>query len=239
MFRTVDGRFQVVNVEYENSGGGCMVLVATVYDDLYNQMRYVLYNEEGGSLTTVDYVFSGVDYEDKMLLAYYDEEEHEAYYEHNKPVEDGETNELFEYCWLEFIKRDCKAYKTTLKAEAKRIPHALRNKIPAGYEEWLKENGQLIETDGERIIVDDRFKRLADVRKEVSNEVCRLKTFEEYLSHQIAMLDGSDEEVEEFYRMKITVSFGDMIVHISNSAAAFQALEKLIDEVLTEDYGCK
>ena len=240
MMTTTNGRFQVTNVEYENSGGGCMVLVATVYDSLVNNIRYVLYNEEGGSFTTVDYVFSGVDYEDKMLLAYYDEEKHEAYYAHEKPAESSDLNELFEYCWLEFIKRDCTSWKHTLKTEVGSIPLELKKLIPAGYVNWLDENGLLIETDGERIIVDERFKRLADVRKEVAREVRDLRELQAYMTEQIRLTDsGDDETYDTFYRMPITVSFGNRVAHIVNSAAAFQALEYLICEVLSEDYGEK
>lgn len=233
MFRTVDGRFTVVDVMFENSGGGCMVLVVSVYDDSCNQMRYVLYNEEGGCLTTVDYVFSEIDYHDKMVIASFNEEDHEAYYSGTDGLTDGETNELFEYCWQEFIKRYCKHWKTTMCSNYEVIPHALRNQMPAGYTAWLKENGQLIETDGERIIVDDRFKPSA---KEKPQEQADLEELLEHLN--ITYSSDTDEDWEKFYEQKITIGFGNRMAVISNTATAYNELCRMIKEILDEDYGC-
>ena len=234
MFRTVDGRFTVVDVMFENSGGGCMVLVVPVYDDSCNQTRYVLYNEEGGCLTTVDYVFSEIDYHDKMVIASFNEEEHEAYYSGTDGLTDGETNELFEYCWLEFIKRDCKHWKTTWKVEAKCIPHALRNKMPAGYEEWLNENGLLIETDGEQIIVDERFKPSAKENEYRSQDHENLVKLFEHMNKEYS--SDTDEDWEKFYKQKIVLGFGSKMVVLDNTAAAYNSLAMCIREILSEDF---
>lgn len=231
---TSNGRFQVMNVEYENSGGGCMVLVATVYDSLVNNIRYVLYNEEGGSFTTVDYVFSDIDYDDRMLIAYYNEEEHEAYISASGKSESSDLNELFEYCWLEFIKRDCKHWKHTLCAEVERIPLALTELIPSGYTAWLKENGQLVETDGERIIVDDRFKPSAKENKYRSQEHEDLVKLSEHMSMEYS--SDTDEDWEKFYSQKIVLGFGSKMVVLDNTAAAYDGLAMCIREILLEDF---
>lgn len=224
-----------MNVEYENAGGGCMVLVATVYDSLVNNIRYVLCNEETINLTTVDYVFSEVEYEDRMLIAYYNTEEHEAYVSASGKAESSELNELFEYCWLEFIKRDCKRWKRTICRDINDVPLELKKLIPAGYVNWLDENDQLLETDGEQIIVDDRFKRSAKEAVKTPQYIKDLEQLKEYMDHHFFTMNNSQEEMEEFYDMKATISFGNMIVNLNNSAAVFTALQEAIDYIISQE----
>lgn len=229
MMTTTNERFQVMNVEYENTGGGCMVLVATVYDSLVNNVRYVLCNEETINFTTVDYVFSEVEYEDRMLIAYYNMEEHEAYVSCSGKAESTELNELFEYCWLEFIKRDCKRYKTTVCRNTNDIPLELKKLMPVGYEEWLNENGLLVETDGEKIIVDSGFKTKSPEQRD-------LESLQDYLVNWMTGNEYNDEKWNEFYNQQILLGFGNRMVVIENTAAAYNSLIMCIREILSEDY---
>lgn len=236
MMKTTDGRFQVMNVDFENAGGHCMVLVATVYDSLVNNVRYVLYSDDAAELSTVDYVFSDIDFDDRMLIASYNEEEHEAYINCSGQSDDGELKELFEYCWQEFIKRSCKYFKRTVCYNYEILPLALINQMPAGYGEWLNENGLLIETDGESICVDDRFISSVEESNKKTQAQEDLESLQDYLADWLSIKDDSDETLNEFYNQKITLGFGNRMVVLDNSAAVYSSLEMCIREILSEDY---
>ena len=104
--------------------------------------------------------------------------------------------------------------------------------MPAGYEEWLEDNGLLAETDGEKIFVDVSFKIDTEDHEPYIYDLMKLK---EYMDHEFATADEGEEERDTFYSRKASISFGDKIVFLNNSAAVWTALRKAIDYIISEE----
>lgn len=229
---TTNGRFQVIDECYENSGGGNYVYVATVYDASLRATRFVSYNDEGNQMTTVDFIFNDIDFDDSMIIAVYNEEEQKVFDDRGEWLMDNDFEELFEYCWREWIKRDCKKFGYTKCLNVEYLPLALKRQMPAGYAEWLNDNGLLVETDGEKIIVDVSFKIDTEKHEPYIYDLMKLK---EYMDHEMSTMDEGEEERETFYRRKATISFGDKIVVLDNSAAVWTALRNAIDYIIENE----
>lgn len=144
-------RYKVLAHVYENTGGNCMVSIFTVYDAHQNRTLYAMVNEECFSVNTVDFIQQEVDYDDSMMLF-------NLYFTEPTSSEEWlDYRDLMMYCRFEFIKKNCKYFSSRVFLEVEDLPQRLLDQMPAGYEEWLNENSQLIETDGYDIFVDERF----------------------------------------------------------------------------------
>lgn len=229
---TTNGRFQVIDECFENAGGGMYVYIATVYDASIKATRFVSYNDECNQMTTVDFIFNDIEFDDSMIIASYNEEERKACDDKGEWIMDNDIEQLFEYCWQEWIKRDCKKFNTVKCLDPEGLPLALKSQMPAGYAEWLNDNGLLVETDGEKIIVDNCFKTETEKHEPYIYDLMKLK---EYMDHEMSAMDGSDEERDTFYSRKATISFGDKIVILDNSAAVWTALRDAIDYIISEE----
>lgn len=62
----------IINHEYGNTGGGCMVSVFTLYSLAQNRTLYVLVSDDAIVLSTVDYVWNDVAFDDCMILVHND-----------------------------------------------------------------------------------------------------------------------------------------------------------------------
>lgn len=229
---TTNGRFQVIDECYENTGGGIYVYVATVYDASIKATRFVSYNDEGNQMTTVDFIFNDIDYDDSMIIACYNEEERKVFDDKGEWIMDNDFEELFEYCWREWIKRDCKRFNAIKCFNPEGLPLALKRQMPAGYTEWLNDNGLLVETDGEKIIVDVSFKIDTEKHEPYIYDLMKLK---EYMEHEFSTMDDGEEERETFYNRKASISFGDKIVILDNCAAVWTALKDAIDYIISQE----
>ena len=72
----INKRFAVIDHEYYNTGGNCMVSIFTVFDKQNNATRYVLMNDEGFQLATVDVICNDEMFEtdeerDAAILGYW------------------------------------------------------------------------------------------------------------------------------------------------------------------------
>ena len=229
---TTNGRFQVIDECYENTGGGIYVYVATVYDASIKATRFVSYNDEGNQMTTVDFIFNDIDFDDSMIIACYNEEERKVFDDKGGWLMDNDFEELFEYCWREWIKRDCKRFNAVKCLAPEGLPLALKSQMPAGYARWLNDNGLLVETDGEKIIVDNSFKKETEKHLPYIYDLMKLK---EYMEHELETSGEGKEELETFNSRKATISFGDKIVVLDNSAAVWNALYDAIEYIISEE----
>ena len=55
------------------------------------------------------------------------------------------------------------------------------------------------------------------------------------MDHEFATADEGEEERDTFYSRKASISFGDKIVFLNNSAAVWTALRKAIDYIISEE----
>lgn len=145
-------KYQVLNHEYLNTGGNCMVSIFNVWLEDERRTLAALVNEEGGTLAAVDYVSHDVDYDESMDLQTF-------------TVDDLTTGnhyfELFKYCWMEYVKKDCKYFKTTYHIPLILLNNDLLATITRHYYNWHIENvGDRFESDGYTIYKEDGYKPL-------------------------------------------------------------------------------
>lgn len=229
---TINGKYHVTDEYFENSGGGCYLSVITVYDAQANTTRYVLTNDEGSSLVTVDYAFQEIEYDDSMTLANCNMSGQIVYNGASPRLIDYDLEELFSYCQLHYIKCHCKKFKTNWRCCVEELPSELKKLMPAGYEDWLIEHGQKVETDGEKIIVDDDF---ATETAEDLQYTKDLKELSDYMDEQMILSNDSQEATDKFYAMKATISFGGKVAVLDNSAAVFMALQDAIKYIIEQE----
>ena len=152
-------RFIVTNHEFINTGGGIMVSVFSVYDTVDNVTRYVLCNEEGFALQTVNTVTMDAHdiVSDEMMDSIivgnwtWDMLTSEQQYGHHLFTE--EEFKLYKFCQFEYYKVYCKYFNTTVNLGLEDLPFEMYNQLSFDYITWLIEEGQLVETDGYKVII--------------------------------------------------------------------------------------
>ena len=138
--------FKVIDYQYMNTGGNCMVGIFEVWLTEENRTVFALVNEEGCTLATVDYVshYIEIDDYDALMIDYVDWGRvtgHEKYFE------------LYRYCLNEYTKSDCKhsGYKTSIPYFL--LSDELQQKVTAEYKQWMEANDiDLYDTNGVDII---------------------------------------------------------------------------------------
>lgn len=150
-FKNSQPKFKVLRHEYLNTGGHCMVSVFTVWLPDKNQTVYMMVNEEGCTMSTVDYISNEVDIDDYDHVQIKNADwgrvtGHEEYFD------------LYRYCLIEYTKSDCRYFGNISEIPYHLLTDDLQKQVPAGYCEWLeKVHGRDIATDGEKIIIDPDF----------------------------------------------------------------------------------
>ena len=141
--------YSVLNHNYQNTGGGCMVSSFMLYDDTAKRTLFMLLTEEGGTIATADYVMQEVEYSDDLIVDM-------ANFDALQPTDDH--YELYRQCLAEYIKKDCSYNCTTVELRYEMLSDELRSQISDEYLQWHKaEIGNRFETDGKRIICADRY----------------------------------------------------------------------------------
>lgn len=95
--RNIHSGMLVYDHEYVNTGGNCMVSVFKLWDPKENVTRFLLANESGCSINTVDYITSEIEFDDSMVLLNADS----GYFDPELVEYD-----LLRYCWFEFLKEE-------------------------------------------------------------------------------------------------------------------------------------
>lgn len=208
--------YQVQSHSYENTGGGCMVSTFQVWLADENKTMFVHVNEEGGTLATCDYINNDIEYDETMMKVNFSVKSLEKTHEYF---------ELFRHCYIEYIKKDCKRYKSSYKVPFHILPDALQQSLTDHYIAWHnKEVGGDFETNGEEVIIDSSYQ--PPIEDEGDPEILAAKMMLEHMASKFVMLDSDDEAVrQKFYDLKIIIGFGDRVITLSNSAAIYTGLE--------------
>lgn len=144
---TTELPFKVISYEYMNTGGGCMVGIFEVWLPTENCVRYVLVNEAGGNLTTVDYISNelGIDDYDEVTLdsvEWLNVTGNERYFE------------LYRYCLNEYTKSDCKHFGQVAEVPYILLSDELQGQVPNTYRQFAdEERNGVIPTDGNKICI--------------------------------------------------------------------------------------
>lgn len=224
----MSGRFSVVNQEYVNTGGGCMVYAADVYDRTANAMRYFICNEEGFNWQTANTVLCEGDWleDDSMLetivLGTWNWDALTTEPMPDQYLFDDDEFELFKYCQFEYIKRDCKYFAYRYELPVDQLPNEHLSALTTDYIEWLHANDMKVETDGYRVFIRDEY--IEYNRKKNDENYQSTKDFSRWLEElKYGPLVG------EHY---ITVTVNNKTAHIPLHADSYDSLQTFINDVL-------
>lgn len=214
--RIQQAAFVVLNYDYLNTGGNCMVGVFEVWLPERKQTVYVFVNEEGYTMSVVDYIrnyFEADDYGELMIECgdWGRVTGHETYFE------------LYRYCLNEYTKSDCRYFKYTRQLPLHLLSDELLNQVTSDYKQWLDDNEyDLVETDGEKIIESECYEP-ATVEQEWLNAIKAFKRWHD-----------TTAGVEDLYREEYKLSFAGHHITLPYNADVWDAVDTLLDRAIEE-----
>lgn len=202
--------YKMLDNTYLNTGGGCMVNITTIFDRNNKKTLYVMTNEEGGTLCSADYIRFDVDYDEVDMIDYFS-------YDTIEPQHC--FFELYQDCWREYAKADFKHFKNYSRVPIKFLPEDLKSQLTSDYIAWCNdESDGCVESNGNNVVIDDNY-------CPPDPNIIAAKILLDYMHEEIAKLEGTDEERQQFYDIPITITFGAKAFFTTNGAAIYSALE--------------
>ena len=203
--------YNVLDHDYENTGGNCMVSVFEVWLTTENRTVYVMATDTDVAMTTVDHLRNNLEFDDSMLI---DEinvvnltRAHRYF-------------ELYRYCWFEFLKKDTAYFHEPTVVHIDFLPPYLRDQITANYAKWLKDNDvEFIKTDGYKIITDDDY---CTDEEELMEDV---KCLRKYVS---MLIPNSDACYKSPFDTKITFHFNGKKITMRCDKVPYDAIVNLL-----------
>ena len=211
-------KYQVLNHEYMNTGGNCMVSIFSLWCTEENRTVFLLANEEGCSLSTADYISNDIDYDDSMTIDVFDIHMFDCA---------NKNFELYRDCWFEFIKCDCLRFGTAYEVDIDLLPLALFNDIPIELLHFMGINGQhTVSTDGVHIITGF---------KEQTFEL-KVMAFQRYIKRLMPSIKCNEKEQwSRLYDSKITITVCDQTIELPFSATPYNYILDMIDDYVENE----
>lgn len=206
-----------------------MVSIFNVYDKQENKTVYVLMNDEGFSLQTVDTICNDELFEtDEELHAAIlgewslDDLTSEPSYDQHQFTE--EEFALYKHCQFEFYKEDCKYFKRWIHLPIDQLPGEMYNELGMDAIEWHHEHQQLVSTNGYEVKPSEYYK--PGVTVEVDKNLQQVIDFDDWHKQQAA--------IEELYEEHYVLSFAGHSVKLPYDADVFSAIDDLLKNVIKE-----
>lgn len=209
--------FKVLHYDYLNTGGNTMVGIFTVWLPARNRTVYILANEEGCGMTTVDYISNDIDIEDFDMVTL-DNVNWE------RLTGDEEFFELYRYCLNEYTKSDCRYFGCTRAIPYRLLSDKLKSDVSAEYLAWCEENNQgCIPTDGIAIFESDDY--IPPVR-DWDGMLQNIKDFQDWHSKTAGN--------PELYPHDYVITLANRTIRIPYGADAFSHIDELLKNVIEE-----
>lgn len=206
--------FVILNYEYLNTGGGCMVGIHEVWLPATKQTVYVYTNEEGCNISLVDYIRNElpVDDYDELLVDYIDWGRVSGYEQYF---------ELYRYCLNEYTKSDCQSFNQTRSLPYFLLSDELQQQVPAEYRQWLMANDiDWIETNGKDIIVDENYASIDEWDKMLE----ATKEFKRWHDTTVG--------VEDLYSENYKLTFAGHEIELPYTADVWNAIDDALKSVI-------
>ena len=220
-------RFKVLRYQYMNTGGSCMVGIHDVWFPDEKRIMYVFTNEEGCTLSTVDYISNDLETED-FIFDDYDEVTVDC-------VDFGRITgyekyfELYRHCYNQYLVDDCKYFGTSYGVQYHLLSDELQKKIDDDYLVWLEsERDGLVRTDGQKIIVDPDYTEYLD-----DAGLQSLMMWKDW-HNDLINKDTTDEEKQELYDKDYTLTFNGVSVTFSFDADTFSTINNLLTRLIEQ-----
>lgn len=211
-------KIQVVEHDYMNTGGGCMVSVFYVVLHDEKESLYVIVNEEGGTISTTDFIRHDIAFADWMVV--------ESVQFENLTI-DNKYFELYQMCAFKYFEKDCRRYSSNSHLPLHLFPKKMVDALPAGYIKWHQATvGSTFETNGYEIILDQSW-------QDDNSPIGAASEIIEYMSTEFDAWTKSDRD-EAFYNKMFTIGFGDVAHKFNNNAGTYQAVLKCLKTIIDE-----
>lgn len=212
--RVRQSAFKVLNYDYLNTGGNTMVGIFEVWLPERMQTVYVYVNEEGYTMSVVDYIRNVLeinDYEELMIECgdWGRITGHEAYFE------------LYRHCLNEYTKSDCRYFKYKRQLPHYLLSDELQSQITEDYKLWMDANEyDMFETDGEKIIMSEYYEPIIGDDKIIAT----VKNFQRW--------HDSIAACEEYYECDYTLTFADKKLILPFVADVWDAIDHMLESVI-------
>lgn len=222
--------FTVLDYEYLNTGGNCMVGIFEVWLPEKKQTVYVFVNEEGYTMSVVDYIRRELDIHDydELMLEYGDWGRvtgYEKYFE------------LYRHCLNEYVKSDCKYFKHTSQLSHHMLSDELQSQITEEYNQWMIANEyDAFETDGEKIIINPYYEEPSydeydeALQRTLDRLLQDVKDFDKWHADVAADYDVR----ESLYDKDYLITLADRSVRIPFNADTWDAMDNLLKRAIEE-----
>lgn len=218
-------RFDIRDYEYMNTGGNTMVGIHDVWLPDENKMVYVFTNEEGCTISPVDYIRNDV--EPHQLDDLQTEE-----YDWGRVTGYEKRFELLRACWNAYTEDDCRYFGITRRVPYYLLSDALQKKVHADYLVWSEaESDGLVETNGREIIEDPDFS--AQFESEEDKKLQKVKDFQQWHYSLIENRD-TDEKLDELYSSHYTLIINGKSIKLPFDADTFNGVDNLLKRVIEE-----
>lgn len=215
----LQAEFKILGYQYLNTGGNTMVGIHEVWLPEEKKVVYVYTNEEGSTISTVDYIRHDLDIDD------YDELIMEN-------VDWGRITgceryfELYRYCYNQYLVDDCKYFGITRGVQYHLLSDRLQKLVTDDYLKHLAADyGMLVETDGKIIVTDPDYEPPAE------DEALReIKDWQRWHDD----IPADNDLMCEMYNKCYQLTLGDKTVRIPFYAESFEAVESLLNRVIKD-----
>ena len=213
-----------------------MVDITTVYNRDTKQLQYVYINEEALIIANHDFIFNelpgDLEAEDVTLI-----DISRGYFTTQPSFDNDVMNSLEEdevqlllSCQLSYIRNYCKHTNDHYFTTVDTLPQELYRQLTNDYVKWLDSNNQLVETDGYKIFVDNRYyKELEDdtpngiAAKELQQHINCLLPPDVPIDHPL---------YEKHCNEKIQIIVSGKLFTFDNGADIYNGLCCLVNEVI-------
>lgn len=210
--------YKVLDYQYLNTGGSTMVGIHRVWLTEEKKVVYVYTNEEGSTISTVDYI------RDDLPIDDYDEFMMDVV-DWGRITGSEKYFELYRYCYNQYLVDDCKYFGIKRGVMPHLLSDELQKTIDVDYYEYIMtECGGLFETNGRCIFVDTNWALTHADRK--LQEIKNWKQWHDTLP--------GDDIVEKMYEESYQITLAGKTVRIPFDANAFSLVDELLKETIKE-----
>lgn len=215
--------FTVIDYEYLNTGGNTMVGIHEVWLPEECKTVYCYTNEEGCTISPVDYIRNEFDVDPSILTENYDWGRVTGY---------ERRFELLRRCFNDYTKDDCKYFGITRRVPAYLLSDELQSKIHVDYLVWSEaESDGLVSTNGVDIVEDPDFS--ARFEDAIDKELQDLKDFKEWHDNLINNRT-TDKELDELYESEYILTINGKSIKLRFDAENFNNINHVLKRAIEE-----
>lgn len=230
--------YQIMNSEYLNTGGHCMVHITDVYSKQSKAMQYVFINEEYLIVSSYDYI-RNVCPDDRDCDDFVVHSIEMQYITHEPSFDNVQMNnmpeeiaELLFDCLTLFIREWCKYTGKNFVCRLDSLPNELYDQVTREYSHWLAEKELDPVTDGYHIVLHPQY--IADIEDDTPNAIAA-RELQQHLPCLLPPDVPTDHVLyEKFVNEKIQIIFGGKLFTFDNGADIYNALDGLAKFVISE-----